>query len=274
MSHDSLLMPHPVLQPTNSDYADGDSFSMSINRAQRVAGNVKVDASFDLSCSKLERMLDDDLARFFVTAQCPNTHFRRAYHSDKPAFVFEIPEGDLFDNMTVTPYVVANHELPWFEPSLLEDVDPANGENIPLGSILAVGKSHKIQIDKIGEIQSTINFVSNSQVEEGLYEISADGDFIVIEMHPATYDAVSRVRKAALDLLYPSIYQAAVEHAIRELQDHEDTMWGRALVKTLQDRKISIDRDLSKNAHKHAQMLLEKPLARLVEWDQRRSDLD
>ena len=266
MNHERLIMPHPVLRLGGFDYGDGDSFSMTVTRSRRVDKDVEVEALFNLSCSELADLIKNGVAKFFALARCTKTYYRISASSDTPEITFTVRSSDLWDVVRITPYVIASKDVPWFETGDATDLLNATGDPIPCGSILAVGETHEIQLGKIGTFQSTIRIVPNSSIEEGIYLVNSQGDFVVVEVGPRTFSDVSSMRPRATDLLYPSIYQAALEFAIREMGEHTDSMWARALQKTLNDHKIEIDDDLAKQAHKHAQTLLGKPLAKMIAW--------
>lgn len=269
MNHERLIMPHPVLRLGGSDYGDGDSFSMTVTRSRRVDKDVVVEVSFNLSCSALAELIKSGAAKFFVMAKCSRTYYRISAISDEPEITFTVRSSDLWDVVRITPYVIASKDVPWFETGDATDLLNATGDPIPCGSILAVSETHEIQLGKIGTFQSAIRIVPNPAIEDGIYLVNSHGDFVVVEVGPRTFSDVSSMRPRATDLLYPSIYQAALEFAIREMGEHTDSMWARALQKTLANYKIDIDDDLAKQAHKHAQTLLGKPLDKMIAWHAR-----
>ena len=266
MNHEQLLMPHPVLRPGGSDYGDEDSFSMTVRRAQRSDKDVVVDASFNLSCRALDNVIKSGAAKFFVLAKCPATYYRVSESYDTPEIEFRARFEDLRNALLLTPYVIASKDIPWFATGDNADLGDVRGDPIPSSSILAVGETSEITLGRISTLQSSIKIVPNPAIEEGIYLVNSRNEFVVIEMGPKTFQSVSGVRQHARDLLYPSIYQAAVEFAIREMGEHTHSMWAQALRKTLADHKIEIDDDLAKQAHKYAQTLLDKPLAKMIEW--------
>lgn len=274
MSHERLLMPHPVLRPEGSDYGDGDSFSMTAS-ARRVDQDVVVEASFNLSCRALDDMIKSGSAKFFVLAKCQSTYYRKSESSNTPVLTLSISFADLQKTLTLSPYIIASKDIPWFATGDKADLDNVQGDPIPSGSILAVGETSQIKLGKVGTLQSTIKLSPNPAIDEGIYLVNSRDEFVVVEMGPKTFRAVSSMRQRAAALLYPSIYQAAVEFAIREMAEHEQSMWAQALQKTLADHKIEVNDDLAKQAHKHAQTLLNKPLDKMVAWSARTAeDLD
>lgn len=264
-THEHLLMPHPVLRPEVSDYVEGTRFVME-SKARHIKEDVVVDARLVLQCATLQQLISDNAASFYVMARCANTYHRHAASSKDPVITIKIPAGDLSGRLVLTPYVIASEQISDFvsEEHAFE-VRNAGSVDIPPGSILAVGASDEVQLDKVGSLKSCIKLVPRPQVQKGTYTIEAESEFIAIAVDPEMYKDVFRMRTHANAIFYPSIYQAAIEYAIREMDEHPDSRWARALQKTLNDRNIKPD-DSMEDAYLHAQALLEKPLARMVEW--------
>ena len=268
MNHESVLMPHPVLRSGSSDYGDDESFDMEKARAQRRDDHVVIEASFVLSCHKLEEMIGNGQARFFVLVQCSETSYRCADRTRGRKITIKIKSDDLSGKMTLTPYVIASSEIPRFRTAQYDEDLDAGDEDIPRGSILAVGRSQEVEIDDIGPLHSALYLRPNDKVEPGKYVIDTEGERIVVQMESSTYKAVTRIRECNNDLLYSSIYQSAIEHAIRERRKHKGSRWVSVLDKTLSEHGIEIDDDTTpERAHEHAQTLLAKPLERLIEWE-------
>lgn len=279
MTHDRLLMLHPVLRPGGGlDYNDTCDFELKIGAggSRRTAeGKVRVDASFTLVSQTLGRMIKEDKARYLVLATCTKTYYRRVFCPDTEKIRLDIPVGDLAGTLRLTPYVVASKELEWF---VAPEHDPeiqelSGGGNIPSGSILAVGAPYEIETERVGTIISAIQLVSNMNVKEGQYTIDDRGDFILVELNPKTYADVVRMRGTMGDLLYSSIYQAAVEYSLRKIADEPDSKWAKALQKTLADHNIAND-DIGEKANEYAQTIMGNPLGRLIEWCDRSGQID
>jgi len=272
MSHETLLLPHPVLRPDGFDYKDA-SFVMTAT-ARRAEGQVLVDVSFELSSSTLNRMVESGQARFFVLAKCARTYHRCACSSGSTALQLAIPSGDVTDSIKLTPYVVASEEIRWFASDEHDDEirDLGVSGTVPPGAILAVGESHAIELDSLKSIQTYIKLSSQEKMSKGLYSLGAQGDFIVITMNPETYAAVTLIRGHARALLYSSIYTAALEYAIHKMDDCSESKWSKALRKALEENGIDAETVRDK-ANLHAQALLKCPLAMLIEWHSARGSV-
>lgn len=279
MTHDKLLLPHPVLRPGGGlDYSDKCDFGLEIGAggSRRTAeGLVRVEASLTLTSPTLEAMVKEGKARHLVLATCTKTYYRHALFPDAGKISLDICADDLAGTLRLTPYVVASEELEWFvAPEHDSEIKKFGGSgSIPAGSILAVGAPYEIEMERVGTIMSAIKLVPNEEVNEGQYTINDSGDFVLIELGPKTYADVVRMRGSAKYLLYSSVYQAAVEYSLRKISDEPDSKWAKALQKTLVENDITGD-EIGENANYYAQVIMGNPLGQMIDWYDRSASLD
>ena len=267
MRHGKILFLHPVLRPGGFDYNKDCHFAMEITESKRSAeGIVGISATLDLASSTLNQLIEKHKAQFLVMMQCAKTYYRGAGIFDGPEISLEIPSDSLAGTLHLTPYVVSTDDLDWIASDEHEDEmrSMQGGDRIPKGSVLAVGAAHVVEMDEIGTIQSAIKIQSNEQVKEGQYTINTVEDFVVIELGPRTYANVAQIRERLRELLYPSIYQAAIEHAMRKMGEEPDRKWSKALRKTLEDYKLSVE-EVSDNPNYCAQVILDNPLGQMID---------
>lgn len=279
MTHDKLLLPHPVLRPGGGlDYNNECDFGLEIGAggSRRTAeGLVRVEASLTLTSPTLEEMVREGKARHLVLATCTKTYYRHALFPDAGKITLDIHADDLAGTLRLTPYVVASEELEWFvAPEHDPEIKKFGGSgSIPSGSILAVGAPYEIEMERVGTIMSAIKLVPREVVAEGRYAINDGGDFVLIELGPKTYADVVRMRDFAKYLLYPSVYQAAIEFSLRKIADEPDSKWAKALQKTLEEHDIADD-DVGEHANHYAQVIMGNPLGQMIDWYDRSASLD
>lgn len=279
MSHDKHLLPHPVLKPGGGlDYSEECDFGLEIadGGSRRTAeGLVKIDGLFVLASPTLEKMIKNGEARYLALLTCSNTYYRNAILSDGEEFVLEIPANDLAGSLRLTPYIIASTDLEWFAaPEHVPEIKEFHGKGkIPSASILAMGAPHEIELDQIGTIWSAIKIIRSENIEEGRYAINMVGDYIVIELANKTYVDVARMKGQIRNVLYSSIYQAAVEYSLRKMSEETNSKWAKALQKTLKERGITDD-DIEENANHYAQVIMDNPLGQVIDWCDRGVNLD
>ena len=270
MSHTAHLVPHPVIRPGGIDYRPPCRFEMEMDPPTAAGDHIRVRLSLDLKSRTLEGLVTDQKAVFCLVAGCAYTNHREALRTSERTVVWNLPRSDYARNLRITPYLVATGDihLPCSDEHD-EELRPLIPDGVDLlqGSILAVGSPYDITLFKIPTIQSAVAMVSKSKAARNRYWIGTDKDFIEIILHPETHKDMLRIRERAAELLYPSLYMAAIEQAMRDMGEHSDRRWALALQKTLQEHGIDHTApDFADNAADHAQTILKNPLERLVRW--------
>ena len=275
MSYANLLLPHPIIRPGGFDYNDNCDFGMIIDKATCTEDRIHLELSYELQSISIGNMIKENKAKIFVMIKCTKTNQRIVFNSTKTDMILDLQLADYVSKLNIIPYIVTSEEIHNFKSE--EHVDEIqslmpDGVDLPIGAILAIGKQHEITVDSIEKIQAAINIVGKDSIEEGEYYIDTAGEHIQIVMHPITRDAVKHLHRRSKEVLYASLYVTAIEHAIRDLSDDNETLWAQALRKTLGKQGIEINDDLKDNANKHAQAILIdsksnlKPLGLLVQW--------
>ncbi len=279
MTRDKLLLPHPVLRPGGGlDYNESCNFGLEIKpgASRRTSeGVVEIKASFTLVSPTLEEMVKEGKAQYLVLATCAKTYYRLATSFDVQQILLEFPVKNLAGTLRLTPYIVTTKEIEWFiAPEHDPEIKIFQGfGKIPPGSILAIGAPHEIEMEQIGTVMSAIKLVPNANIMEGRYTINDEGDFIMIELNNKTYTDIARMRTHIKNLLYPSIYQAAIEYALRKATEEADSKWAKALQKTLEEHGLSND-NIEEKANEYAQIIMGDPLGQMLEWCNRSVSFD
>ena len=279
MTRDNLLLPHPVLRPGGGlDYSKDCDFGLEMRAGdtkRTSEGLVRIEAAFTLASITLEEMIKKGEARYLLLATCTKTYYRHVASFNTRQVQLEVPVSDLAGTLRLTPYVVASEELEWFiAPEHDLEIKKFKGnDKIPAGAILAIGAPHEIEMEQIGTIMSAIKLIPNDKIEEGRYEINDRGDFVIIELSNKTHMDVVRMRPHIKDVLYPSVYQAAIEYALRKIDDEPDTKWAKALQKTLEEHGVKLD-DVKENENHYAQLIMGNPFGQMLEWYNRGGHLD
>ena len=277
MNHANLLFPHPILRPNGFDYNNDCHFTMKLNQAAHINGKLHIELTYDLSSSTINDLIKNGKAKFFVVLKCTKTHHRIKFISTTTSIKQDLPISDFVDKLNITPYVATVEKIDSFcskeHDDEIQQLSPT-GIDLPTGAILAVGNSSEIIIDSIEKIQAAIKISPNDKIEEGMYSINTDGEYIVISVHSTTYNDIRNIYDKSRDSLYPSIYLSAIEHAIRDMKENEERKWAQALRNTLKKYNIETEGKIEEQAHWYAQMILEKPLTRILQWNNQDNEYD
>lgn len=270
MSHTRLLLPHPVIKPDGFDYNDGCIFDTEME-ASLISGSIHIKVSHNLTSSTLNDLITSKKAKFFVMINCTKTHQRVVKSYSETSISLDLPIADYADKINITPYVAAVEKISSFDSEEHDDEirkSSPGGMDLPAGAILAVGRSNEITLDSIKSIEAAIRIMPNPDVAEGTYAIDTHDEYVEIVVHPNTQKSLEIIHDKARDLLYPSVYLTAIEHALRAMEDSSGRKWVQGLEKTLERNNIRIDfENLRSESLKHAQTILNNPLERIMKWD-------
>ncbi len=268
MSHIAHLLPHPVIKPDGNDYKEECTFEIKMNSVERIDNKIRISLSLNLKSNTVSNLIKNGDAEFCLISKCTETNKRDIYQTDESEIRWELPASDYARDLTIAPYVATTKRIMMTHSDEHDEefgLLLPEGVNLPAGAILAVGNYCKILLYKIPKLQAAIKLTKNNPIDDGIYYIDTDGDYIEIQVNEKTYEMVETIiNHNHSDVLYPSIYAAAVERAIRDMKENEGKKWTEALRKSLENKGIDPDEpDFADHANKYAQELLEGPMKRL-----------
>lgn len=265
----TTLMPHPVLRPDGTDYRAGLGFDMSLaaDTQYTLDDKILVKVRFDLKSRFMQNLVRAKKARITVVVKCPRTYERSVHVMDDTEATLELPHGLYADKIFLSPHISATEPIKSFRSSEHHAEFSGMEINLPAGAILARGNDTVLTIDALQTLSAAILLVPNNDLERGEFRVDVEEDRIEIRMHEDTYRSVSSLRKTDRRALYPSVYLAALTHAIQNVSSDSDRGWEGALKKTLEKEGVQIDdeENLRRNAYAYAQKLLKYPVNYLTE---------
>lgn len=265
----TMFVPHPVLLPDGTDYKEGCRFDMIVDSQQRTMyDEILVQVRFDLKSNLMRRLLSNKRAKICLVINCTRTLKREVYETFDLEITLKLSLADYADKITMMPHIVSTVPIKPFKSKEHHGEFNDVQISIPEGAILALGSEGELIVDSLQTLTAAISLTTNDKVEKGRYVIDIDDDHINIEMHPDTNTQVQRLRNSNPKMLFPTLYVAAVTHALQRLQDNPNRKWAEALTKTLNDRKIEVGEDLQEMAYQYAQQLLQNPLNYILEKEE------
>ena len=265
----AILMPHPVLRPDGTDYRAGLGFDMSLTADTQYTldGQILVPVRFDLTSKFMRGLVRNKKARITVVVKCPRTYERSVHVIDGTETTLKLPHGLYADKIYLSPHISSTEEIRPFKSSEHHAEFSGMEINLPPGAILARGNDMVLTIDALQTLSAAILLIPNNDLEKGEFRVDVEEAHIKIFMHEETYRGVASLRKTDRRALYPSVYLAALTHAIQNVTPDRDRGWEVALRKTLEKGDIRIDdeEDLRRNAYAYAQKLLKYPVNYLTE---------
>jgi len=260
--------PHPVLDPTSSDYPNcGIQF-----RAGMVPSPIayRFECQFDLGSETLQSAIDSGNARYAVQVDCRWTSFRRVYKSEKAAFEFELPENALRGSVFLSPYILAEQN---FTLSSEEFNSLFKELSFPLRKSYVLAWDYPQEfyaektLDDLKNINAILQIVRSSKAN-GAVEYDLTQDKIVIWLPQDDFDSYSMLKSnpgyqtsLMCMLALPALACALADH-LRPDREPSSLRWGRVLDRRIADLRLPIDSD--KDPWDVAQKILDFPLSRAL----------
>ena len=175
--------------------------------------------------------------------------------------------------MLVRPFIIASKDIPiisnedWAEWT--RSILP-NGLPAPKGAILAMSPETSFDTNETSELESYVEITPSQSMEPNRFKVDLLGQRIVILIHPDDKQDIDRVRsdEDTRGALFPSMYQRAIEEAIRQhrKEDNADKRWARRIAEKLADHGLEAEDQeiLEANSLDYAQQIMENPLARIT----------
>lgn len=253
MTHARLMFPHPVLRPGGTDYIDRCKFDAEVT-TDEIDQKLWIDAKYRLSSKFLNGLISSGIARYMVTVKCSKTGQRKALKSDSST-TWELDGSDFRETLLVSTYVIAEQDIEPFESDEHNHEIRGMTRAVPAGSILAMGKQYDSTLDSVeGSVKAAIRFIESDRINDGLYAIDLDKPFIEIAMSRKTYSDTAELKRRFHRITLPMPILTATEQAIRNIEEHKDRPWARAIKAALERKKINTD-----DPNYAAQLLLDRP---------------
>ena len=263
----AIIIPHPVLRPENADYREGQTFDMSTKVTEKLNytldGKISVPVEFVLESKFIRKLIHDEKARLVVIVKCTHTHERAIFNIDSTEnTTLKLPHEHYIDKIILSPYVSATVPIKPFKSDEHHEEFTDVDIGIPAGAILAQGSDTILTIDALHTLSAAIRLVPNAKLENGEFRIELEEDYIDIYVNDETRRSVEALRKTNLGILYPSMYMAALTHAIQNITPDRTRKWEETLRKTLEKNEINVndEDELARKGYEYAQKLLKYPI--------------
>ena len=268
-------LPHPTLKPAGSDY-EGNIFfraePAAIRRSAQ-AEDISIALKYRLNSTVLRDLIEAGQAHYHTLTECVATKLRESHQSNKDAHTIRLDAKKYRGQVLIKPFVIAsqsienivNHDWATGVKTLLP-----NGTSVPSGAILAIGAEKSFDTDKTTDLESYVEITPSQTVERGRFKVDLSGQRIVILISPDDKPDIDRVRRDedSMQALFPSMYQRAIEEAVRlhRKEEHTDKRWAARIADKLSDHDLNSDDPeiLEANSLDYTQQIMDNPLARIT----------
>lgn len=269
-------IPHPVLTPGGGDYSQETTFQAEVKTVLRNAESetLQIPVLFTLTDPNLKALISKRHAKYSVVVDCPVTHIRETRDTSEDSLLINLNQQDFRKRAEILPYIIATRHLqnycserwlPWLKAALPQGIE------IPQGSILAISETSTFNPEQSTDTQSCIQLVAQDGMDSGRWKISLEKDLIHILVSPGDKGIIDTIREddEQQQKLWPSIYQSAVELAVRKhLQDeHREKTWAETIKRKLEEKGLETEdmEILEEHSLSYAQDIMEGTLHRITE---------
>lgn len=271
-------IPHPVLSPVGQDYRDECSFRANVRNVRRSEddGSIIIAIEYELNEPNLLKMIQSGEAQYITLTRCPGTRIREAHPCREERQEIVLESAMYLGEIQIDSLVTATRDIPGFHspkwtPELLEFIP--QGTDIPAAAILAFADPTISNAGDTKQLESCLAIIPSENTPQGEFDVSLEDNLIAISINPGDMPSLERMRgdERSQAKLWPSMYLAAIERAIREHRDeeHEGKQWVKTISDKLRENEMEAsDPDILKaKSLPMAQRLMEQPLRRIIEDD-------
>lgn len=262
--------PHPVLDAETGDYPNC-AFQASFEVAQtRTAYSVTT--FFQLGCDTLEEEVRRARAEYAIQVACPRTAYRAIFRTQDEELRFSIPEHELRDTFTLSPFVVARKPIKLSSKEFAATFAGLTFDIRP-GAILAIAPPTEYvaekTFDELRNLSAIFEVTRQADATAEAVEYDLNGQKIAIVLPQKVYDQYRLFRRRppyremfASSLVLPGLAEALsalqADDGDGELDDSQ--RWRRAIRRRLRElNRLTYTKD---ETFKLAQELLEWPFLR------------
>ena len=275
-THNRRDIPHPVLQPGGRDYRPGTAFSAELKTVRKSpgGGRIAVAVEYKLSSPVLAGLIDSGMAQYATLTESVTGRIRETHQTDASPHSIVLDGSGYPGTVGIKSYVTAAADIERLPPDdwsqTIRSILP-EGTAVPKGAILAAATEKTFETGETQDLQSCVEIVVSAQAEERQYRIDIGGERINILVNNRDKQDIDRTRsdEAAQQALWPSMYQRAIEEAVRmhTQPEHAGKRWAKTIAAKLAEAGLEADDPdvLQDNSLAYTQTIMGNPLFRIIE---------
>ncbi len=275
-THNRRDIPHPVMQPGGRDYRPGTAFSAAIKTVRKSPGSdrIAIAVEYKLSSPVLADLIGAGMAHYTTLTESVTGRIREAHRTDASPHSIVLDGSRYPGTVEIKSYVTAAADIERFPPDdwsqAIRSILP-EGTAVPKGAILAAATEKTFDTGETQDLTSCVEIVVSAQAEERQYRIDIGGERINILVNSRDKQNIDRTRSGedSQQALWPSMYQRAIEEAVRmhTQPEHAGKRWAKTIAAKLAECGIETgDPDvLRDNSLAYTQTIMGNPLLRIIE---------
>lgn len=269
------LYPHPVLRENNDDYINS-SFEMDLSY-ERDIKRLKLNINFKLDNKTLEKMLLDEKVQYVVHIECPKTSYRKIITTTEKSLSENLKDENILGKIQVTSFIVVKESILNYENESFNSDYFGMKFNLEKGTILAIGDSYKIDVDKekesLGNVPSIFTICKKMTTDETGINIEYNMNKIRIDLNISDYEKYTQLVSTSgqfIDVINSSLIFPALIYVFEKLKnefdeiEENDYRWFKALKNIFEKYGYRFNQELFENetSLQLAQKILEFPFSK------------
>ncbi|WP_304206500.1 hypothetical protein [Fusobacterium perfoetens] len=269
------LYPHPVLRENNDDYINS-SFEMDLSY-ERDIKRLKLNISFKLNNKTLEKMILDEKAQYVIHIECPKTSYRRIITTTEKSLSENLKDENILGKIQVTSFIVVKESILNYENESFNSDYFGMKFNLEKGTILAIGDSYKIDVDKekesLGNVPSIFTICKKMTTEETGINIEYNMNKIRIDLNISDYERYTQLVSSSnqfIDIINCSLIFPTLIYVFEKLKnefdeiEESDYRWFKALKNIFEKYGYRFNQELFENetSLQLAQKILDFPFSK------------
>ena len=269
------LYPHPVLRENNDDYINS-SFEMDLSY-ERDIKRLKLNINFKLNNKTLEKMILDEKAQYVVHIECPKTSYRKIITTTEKSLSENLKDENILGKIQVTSFIVAKENILDYENESFNSDYFGMKFNLEKGTILAIGDSYKIDVDKekesLGNVPSIFTICKKMTTDETGINIEYNMNKIRIDLNISDYERYTQLVSSSnqfIDIINCSLIFPTLIYVFEKLKnefdeiEESDYRWFKALKNIFEKYGYRFNQELFENetSLQLAQKILDFPFSK------------
>ncbi|MEF2600692.1 MAG: hypothetical protein U0M80_05325 [Fusobacterium mortiferum] len=269
------LYPHPVLRENNDDYINS-SFEMDLSY-ERDIKRLKLNISFKLNNKTLEKMILDEKAQYVIHIECPKTSYRKIITTTEKILSENLKDEKILGKIQVTSFIVVKENILDYENESFNSDYFGMKFNLEKGTILAIGDSYKIDVDKekesLGNVPSIFTICKKMTTDETGINIEYNMNKIRIDLNIFDYERYTQLVSSSnqfIDIINCSLIFPTLIYVFEKLKnefdeiEESDYRWFKALKNIFEKYGYRFNQELFENetSLQLAQKILDFPFSK------------
>ena len=259
MASKSFSYPYPVLGNRDDILSNDIDFDLETEAVDnRLVLKIP---KLNIDHPELKQFLEIGSAAWFIRIRCSRTYFRIIDLVSKPSWTKTLKSSDLEGEVVIDVSIIATKDIPRYCPTSMNEDYGHQHFDIESCSVLALGPSFKIQIDKqfdpLKAPMASFIKIKCGEFKTGPFNLILEDDLIEVELSKQDWSGYSGIKDRAYNVLHSSLILPVLSEAISKIDEYSELLWASRLKTLIDEQQLEIEYPL-----KAAQKLLGNPLSR------------